>query len=95
MAEVHIHLFGGEQDGYRTTVDLRGEVPGVFFIWRAADNDAISAASGRKRTVLADRLAVLAYRLAADGERTGTAGHRELRYERCPGSDKDPADPAL
>jgi hypothetical protein len=95
MAEVHIHLFGGEQDGYRTTVDLRGEVPGVFFIWRAADNEAISLASGRKRTQLADRLAVLAYRLTGDEERPGLPGHRELRYERCRESDKNPADPTL
>jgi len=95
MAEVHIHLFGGEQDGYRTTVDLRGGVPGVFFIWRAADNEAISAAQGRKRTVLADRLAVLAYRLTGDEGRTGPSGHMELRYERCRESDKKLPDPAL
>lgn len=26
MAEVKIHLYGGEQDGYRTTIDLRGKI---------------------------------------------------------------------
>jgi len=95
MAEVHIHLFGGEQDGYRTNIDLRGDVPKVFFIWRAADNDAISGASGKKRMVLADRLAVLAYRLTGDESRPGVPGDRELRYERCSDSDKKLADPAL
>jgi hypothetical protein len=85
MAEVQIQLFGGEQDGYRTSIDLRGEIPGMFFIWRAADNEVIALASGRKRVLLADKLAVLAYRLADEDSQTSTS---ELRYVRHAKADK-------
>jgi hypothetical protein len=85
MAEVQIQLFGGEQDGYRTSIDLRGEIPGMFFIWRAADNEVIALASGRKRVLLADKLAVLAYRLADEDSQTSTS---ELRYVRYAKADK-------
>lgn len=95
MAEVHIQLFGGEQDGYRTNVDLRSEAPEMFYIWRAADNDTIACSTGRDRTVLADRLAVLAYRLSGDDHRPGLPGERELRYRRHAEADKKLADPAL
>ena len=90
MAEVHIHLFGGEQDGYRTNIDLRGDVPEMFYIWRALDNETIALASGKKRMVLADKLAVLAYRL---DDADSPAGKLELRYRRHAESDKltDPA----
>lgn len=95
MAEVHIQLFGGEQDGYRTNIDLRGDVPEMFFIWRALDNEQIATANGKNRMVLADRLAVLAYRLTGDEHKPGVPGERELRYERCADSDKKLPDPAL
>lgn len=92
MAEVHIQLFGGEQDGYRTTIDLRGDVPAMFYIWRAADNETIAQAVGKKRMVLADRLAVLAYRHAdADDSSPVT----ELRYVRHADADKKLSDPAV
>lgn len=91
MAEVQIQLFGGEQDGYRTTIDLRGDIPERFFIWRAADNEKIALATGKKRMVLADKLAVLAYRLDGD-EQTSTS---ELRYVRHAAADKKLADPAV
>lgn len=90
MAEVQIQLFGGEQDGYRTSIDLRGDIPETFFIWRAVDNETIALASGRKRMVLADRLAVLAYRLADDQNST-----TELHYLRHAQADKKLSDPAL
>ena len=89
MAQVYIQLFGGEQDGYRTNIDLRGDTPEVFFIWRATDNETISLATGRKRMVLADKLAVLAYRL------DGRPGRPELHYHRHAESDKKLSDPAL
>jgi hypothetical protein len=92
MAEVSIQLFGGEQDGYRTTIDLRGDTPATFYIWRAIDNEAIALASGRKRMVLADKLAVLAYRLARDEYQTSPT---ELRYVRHDAADKKLTDPAL
>lgn len=95
MAEVHIQLFGGEQDGYRTNIDLRGDVPEMFYIWRASDNEQIATCSGKQRMVLADKLAVLAYRLNGDGPRPASAGGRELRYVRHAGADKKLPDPAL
>lgn len=95
MAEVHIQLFGGEQDGYRTNLDMRGEVPEMFFIWRASDSELISMASGRKRILLADKLAVLAYRLVEQIDRSRVPGGTELRYLRHAASDKKLADPAL
>lgn len=92
MAEVQIQLFGGEQDGYRTTIDLRGDIPPMFYIWRAADNETIALATGKKRMVLADKLAVLAYRLADDDQQTS---HTELRYLREADADKKLSDPAV
>lgn len=87
MAEKQIVLFHGEQDGYRTNIDLRGAAPEMFFIWRACDNEAISLATGKKRMVLADKLAVLAYKLDGDPEA------EQLRYVRHADADKviDPA----
>jgi hypothetical protein len=88
MAEVHIQLFGGEQDGYRTNIDLRGETPKIFFIWRASDNERISTETGKNRMVLADKLAVLAYAFVGEKPKTGVPGDRELRYVRRAASDK-------
>lgn len=95
MAEVHIQLFGGEQDGYRTNIDLRGSTPEMFYIWRAVDNEQIATASGKKRMMLADKLAVLAYKLRGEEPKTGVPGERELQYERHAESDKKVSDPAL
>ena len=89
MAEVQIQLFFGEQDGYRTNIDLRGSVPEMFYIWRAADSEKVSAATGKKRMVLADKLAVLAYKLDCD------PGDPQLRYIRHAPADKKLTDPAL
>lgn len=90
MAEITLHLFGGEQDGYRTNIDLRGDTPEMFYIWRASDSEKISSANGKKRMVLADKLAVLAYR------HDEAASHEsELRYVRHAEADKELADPAL
>lgn len=95
MAEVNIELFGGEQDGYRTTVDLRGAAPQVFYIWRAADTEKVTSATGKQRMVLADRLAVLAYRIDENSCRNSGPGRPELRYTRHAEADKALADPAL
>lgn len=92
MAEVRIHLYGGEQDGYRTTIDLRGDIPEMFYIWRAVDSMTISLATGKNRMVLADRLAVLAYRL---DDANAPDGNLELRYLRHAEADKKLPDPAL
>ena len=92
MAEVSIQLFGGEQDGYRTNVDLRGSTPEMFYIWRACDSESISMAIGKNRMVLADKLAVLAYRL---DDADMPAGKLELRYHRHAAADKKLPDPAL
>jgi hypothetical protein len=95
MAEVHIQLFGGEQDGYRTNIDLRGDTPEMFYIWRAIDNETIATASGKQRMVLADKLAVLAYKFVDELARVGVPGDRELRYHRHSESDKKVSDPAV
>jgi hypothetical protein len=89
MADKQIQLDFGEQDGYRTNVELRGNTPEMFYIWRACDNDTISSAAGKKRMVLADRLAVLAYKLDGD------PGDAQLRYVRHAEADKKLTDPAL
>lgn len=91
MAEVSIQLFGGEQDGYRTTIDLRSNAPKVFYIWKAIDSEQIAQASGKRRMVLADKLAVLAYRLD-EGQEDGSP---ELRYVRHAEADKRLSDPAV
>ena len=90
MAEITLHLFGGEQDGYRTNVDLRGSTPEMFYIWRACDNETISLANGKRRMVLADKLAVLAYRHDEEASR-----ETELRYVRHSEADKKLSDQAL
>jgi hypothetical protein len=95
MAEAHVQLYGGEQDGYRTNIDLRGNTPAMFFIWRASDNETIALATGKKRMVLADRLAVLAYKFAGEKPKPGVPGDRELRYLRHAESDKKVPDAAL
>lgn len=88
MAEIHVQLFGGEQDGYRSNIELRGDIPKMFFIWPVADNETIALATGKKRMVLADKLAVLAYRLDQQTE-------SELRYVRHAEADKKVADQAM
>lgn len=95
MAEVHVQLFGGEQDGYRTNIEMRGQTPEMFYIWPAADNERVALATGKRRTVLADRLAVLAYRLVDDRPRAGGTGIPELCYFRHAEADKKLADPAV
>jgi hypothetical protein len=93
MAEVHIQLFGGEQDGYRANIDLRSTAPEMFYIWRAIDNEAITLASGKKRMVLATKLAVLAYRL--DDTIEIDEARTQLRYVRHAAADKKLSDPAM
>lgn len=95
MAEVHIQLHGGEQDGYRTNIDMRGGIPEMFFIWRASDSEKVSSATGKKRMVLADKLAVLAYRYESEKPKAGVPGERELRYVRHAEADKKVSDAAL
>ncbi len=95
MAEVHIQLFGGEQDGYRANIDLRSKAPEMFYIWRAIDNEAITLASGKKRMVLATKLAVLAYRLDEETKADDDTARIQLRYVRHAAADKKLSDPAM
>lgn len=97
MTETHVQLFGGEQDGYRTNIELRGAAPEMFYIWPVASNDKIAKATGKDRMLLADRLAVLAYRLDESSCRTDAPGSRaELHYLRHADADKKLAtDPAV
>lgn len=96
MAEVHIQLFGGEQDGYRANIDLRSQAPEMFYIWRAIDNEVITLASGKKRMVLATKLAVLAYRLDDETTPEDDNVRVQLRYVRHSAADKKQlSDPAM
>ena len=96
MAEVRVVLYGGEQDGYGTTIDLRtADVPEFFYIWPVCEDLKISGASGKKRMVLANKLATLAYEYHESREKEGVAGNRELIYKRKASSDKALADPAV
>lgn len=93
MAEVSIQLFGGEQDGYRVSLELRGVIPEFFYVWPVACNEKIAMATGKARTMLADKMAVLAYRLDDDIDPDDVPS--ELRYHRHAESDKKLNDPAL
>ena len=96
MAEVRVSLWGGEQDGYGTTIDLRTDgVPEYFYIWPVREDRTISDASGKKRMVLANKLATLAYAYHESREKEGVAGNRELIYRRCAKADKTLPDPAM
>lgn len=90
--KVWVHLYGGEQDGYRRRIELKTKAPQKFFIWRAADEKRIDAAKGKERMVLQNKLAVMAYALFDDLD---VNGERELRYKRLETADKALADPAV
>lgn len=87
-----VHLYGGEQDGYRCTIAMRGTPPPrKFFIWHCKDQPRIDAAKGKNLVMLRSKLAVMAYELFAAEEIAGN--EIEYRYRRCESADKVAADP--
>ncbi len=78
-----MQLFGGEKDGWDTTVSLDGR-PEVFYAVPNLDEDKIKKTRGNNaKTELRDRLAILAYKFDPD---TSTANHFKMR--RAPELDR-------
>lgn len=87
--KVWVHLYGGEQDGFRRKIELKTSAPKKFFIWHINDSAAIDAARGKERMVLQSRLAVMAYEQFDEVEiEEGNGVITEYRYRRCEASDK-------
>lgn len=94
--KVWVHLYGGEQDGFRRRIELKTKPPRKFYIWHVNDAAKIEEMKGKERMVLQNRLAVMAYELYDDVELPGTTEpERELRYRRLESADKVTADPAV
>lgn len=78
-----MQLFGGEKDGWDTTVSLDGR-PDVFYAVPNNDEDKIKKTKGTNaKQELRDRLAVLAYKYDPD---SSTANH--FKMCRAPELDK-------
>lgn len=89
---VWVHLYGGEQDGFRRKIALRTKPPKKFYIWHVNDAARIDEMKGKERMILQNRLAVMAYELFDDVD---LSGERELRYRRLESADKVAVDPAI
>ncbi|AON96842.1 hypothetical protein BI081_gp091 [Mycobacterium phage Tonenili] len=92
---VWIHLYGGEQDGWRRKIVLADadpeKAPQMFYVCRIRDEVKISeAASPTARMTLQNQLSQLAYELYADVVIPCASGkpERELRYRRLESADK-------
>lgn len=83
--KVWVHLYGGEQDGFRRRIALRTRPPKKFYIWHVNDAAKIDEMKGKERMVIQNRLAVMAYELFDD---VNLSGERELRYRRLESADK-------
>lgn len=90
--KVWVHLYGGEQDGWRKQIELRTETPKKFYIWHVNDGVKLDEAKGKNRMVLQSKLATMAYELVDD---VIVEGERELRYKRLESADKPVANPAV
>lgn len=91
--KVWVHLFNGEQDGFRKQICLKTKPPVRFYIWHINDYETIDKAKGKDRMVLQNRFAVMAYELF--GEPLETPDGPELRYRRCETADKVTPNPAV
>lgn len=89
--DVWVHLYGGEQDGWRKQIKLKTKVPKRFYIWHVKDEKTIEGVKGTDQKVLQSRLATMAYELYED---ISEEGKRELRYRRLESADKPLANPA-
>lgn len=93
--KVWIHLFQGEQDGFRRKIEMKTKPPQRFYIWHVADEVVIGAAKGKTRMVIQNKLATMAYELYEDTDTNPVyEGERELRYRRLESADKVQVDPA-
>lgn len=92
--KVWVHLYGGEQDGFRRKISLKTKAPKRFFIWHVNDGAKIEEARGPARGVMQNRLATMAYELF-DDVADGGEGLREYRYKRMESADKVVTDPAV
>ena len=93
-----IQLFGGEQDGYTVKIDIgpNGTPPGMFYIWRARDNEKLQKLSGIRRVREAQRISVLAYRLdEKQPVSVPGGGGKQYRYSRFADADKPLPNPVV
>lgn len=89
---VWVHLYGGEQDGFRLRIMLKTKPPKKFYIWHVNDAAKIDEMKGKDRMVIKNKLAVMAYELY---DEVDLSGERELRYRRLESADKVAIDPAI
>lgn len=90
--KVWIHLYGGEQDGWRKQIELRTVAPTKFYVWHVNDEKTIDTAKGKDRMVLQSRLATMAYERF---DQVDIDGRTEYRYQRCETADKPVTNPAI
>ncbi|AGB21686.1 hypothetical protein Mycsm_01269 [Mycobacterium sp. JS623] len=83
--KVWVHLYGGEQDGFRRRIDFDGYPPKRFLIWHIDESPFVETAADEQRELLVEKLATLAYEYVDDVE---VLGERELRYRRAELADK-------
>lgn len=91
-SKVWVHLYGGEQDGWRRQIELRSGVPTKFYVWHVDDEKIIEKAKGKDRMVVQSKLATMAYEKFDSIEVEGKIEHR---YRRLESADKVAADPAV
>lgn len=90
--KVWVHLYGGEQDGFRRKIELKTTAPKKFYIWHVNDGVKLDEARGKHRMVLQAKLATMAYELF---DQVNIDDGIEYRYRRCESADKVAADPAV
>ncbi len=94
--KVWVHLYGGEQDGYRKNIELKTTAPKKLYIWHVMDGKKIDDARGKNQMVLRSKLATMAYELFDEVaiEENGRP-ETEYRYRRCEAADKVITNPAV
>lgn len=90
--KVWVHLYGGEQDGFRRRIELKTKPPKKFYIWHVNDAKAIEELRGPARGTLQNKLATMAYELF---DEVKVSGERELRYRRLESADKVADNPVV
>jgi len=93
--KVWVHLYGGEQDGFRRRIALKTKPPKKFYIWHVNDGAKIEEVRGIQRSALQNRLATMAYELFEEVMVPDSNSMvQEYRYRRCESADKVAVDPA-
>lgn len=98
--KIYIQLFGGEQDGweFKEYEVPSGSIPEMIYIHRASDSPRIADAARRDprlHMVLANALALLAYKFEKADPKDGVTGGKQYHYVRCEGADRKLSDPAI